>query len=377
VLEIPKDVLVGPADRMGALPTRPKHAAVDARSLDEAASLLSRAKRPVIVAGRPIVAAGAEAALLQLAEKLQAPVFADRNAKGALPEDHPLALGFTWSPTTIGEDLMREADVVLAIGPREQAATGARSPEQIGQQLIHLDWDAASQDNGAPARLKLAGHVGDALADLVELIKDRQESAFPQETLDAIREGPWRYAEGRVPWALDFFRSLEDALPRDVLFFTDSLVGLWIFRLLKAYEGRSYRFGWGNGSGTLGYGFPGGIGAKLAEPHREVVCIAGDGAALYNPQELATMRLYGMKVTYIVANDNCFGAVRDNLLDGYGATIGHELVNPDFVKLAEAFGMRGIKTETPAGIGDALREALAGDRSTLIEVPLELRPGRY
>ena len=137
------------------------------------------------------------------------------------------------------------------------------------------------------------------------------------------------------------------------------------------------RSGWGNGSGTLGYGFPGGIGAKLAEPDREVVCIAGDGAALYNPQELATMRLYGQKITYIVCNDDCFGAVRDNLHEGYGAPIGHELVNPDFVKLAEAFGMRGIKAETPDGIGNALREALAGDQSTLIEVPLELRPGRY
>jgi acetolactate synthase I/II/III large subunit len=155
------------------------------------------------------------------------------------------------------------------------------------------------------------------------------------------------------------------------------MVGLWIFRLLKAYQGRSYRFGWGNGSGTLGYGFPGGIGAKLAEPNREVVCIAGDGAALYNPQELATMQLYGMKVTYIVCNDDCYGAVRDNLNEGYGAPIGHELVNPDFMKLADAFGMRGIRAETPAGIGAALQEALAGDRSTLIEVPLELRPGRY
>ena len=89
------------------------------------------------------------------------------------------------------------------------------------------------------------------------------------------------------------------------------------------------------------------------------------------------MRLYGQKITYIVCNDDCFGAVRDNLIEGYGAPIGHELVNPDFVKLAEAFGMRGIKAETPAGIGLALREALAGDQSTLIEVPLELRPGRY
>jgi thiamine pyrophosphate-dependent acetolactate synthase large subunit-like protein len=379
VLEIPQQVLVGPAERDGALPARLKHAVVDARTLDEAASLLSKAKRPVIVAGRPIVAAGpgAEAALRQLAEKLQAPVFVDRNAKGVLPEDHPLALGYSWSPTSIAEDLLREADVVLAIGPREHAATGKRSPEQIGQQLIHLDWDTAQQDGGEPARLKLAGHVGDALNDLAELVKPRTQPAFTTAALDAVREAPWRYAEGRVPWALDFFRNMQEALPRDVLFFTDSMVGLWMFRLLKAYEGRSYRFAWGNGSGTLGYGFPGGIGAKMAEPNREVVCIAGDGAALYNPQELATMQLYGLKVTYIVCNDNCYGAVRDNLNEVYGTPIGHELVNPDFVKLAEAFGMRGIKAETPAAIGDALREALAGSQSTLIEVPLELRTGRY
>ena len=377
VLEIPQRVLVGAAERSGERPPVPRRAAVEAKLLDEAASLLSRAERPVIVAGRAVVAAEAEAALLQLAEKLQTPVFADRNAKGALSEDHPLALGFTWSPTAVSEELLREADVVLAIGPREHAATGTRPPEQLGQQLIHLDWDSAGQGNGQPARLELAGHVGDALSDLSELASPRARPAFSSETLDAIREGPWRYAEQRVPWALGFFRELQAALPRDVLFFTDSLVGLWIFRLLKAYQGRSYRFGWGNGSGTLGYGFPGGIGAKLAEPAREVVCIAGDGAALYNPQELATMRLYGLKVTYIVCNDNCFGAVRDNLAENYGSAIGHELVNPDFVKMAEAYGMRGVRTDTPEGIGRALQEALAGDQSTLIEVPLELRPGRY
>src|SRR5688572_9538432 len=223
VLEIPQRVLVGPAERVGDLPARPKHAPVDARALDEAASLLSKAQRPVIVAGRPIVAAGAEAALLQLAEKLGAPVFVDRNAKGAIPEDHPLALGFTWSPTTVGEDLMREADVVLAIGPREHAATGTRPAEQIGQQLIHLDWDTSQQDESLPARLKLAGHVGDALSDLAELVTGREKPGFTAEALDAVREGPWRYAEGRVPWALDFFHELQAAIPRDVLFFTDSL----------------------------------------------------------------------------------------------------------------------------------------------------------
>src|SRR5439155_1043879 len=100
-----------------------------------------------------------------------------------------------------------------AIGPREHAATGTRSPEQLGQQLIHLDWDHMDQGNGQPARLELAGHVGDALSDLAELVAARERPAFPTEALDAIREGPWRYAEQRVPWAVGFFRELEAALP--------------------------------------------------------------------------------------------------------------------------------------------------------------------
>ncbi|MCC6174593.1 MAG: thiamine pyrophosphate-binding protein [Chloroflexi bacterium] len=376
-LEIPRAVLTGPAERAGERPVRLAHQMPDERLLDEAADLLSKAERPVIVAGRAIVAADAEAALRTLAMRLQAPVFADRNAKGVLHEDHSLALGYTWSPTTDGEALLTEADVVLAIGPRENAATGTRSPEQLAQQVIHLDWDEAEQAHGEPARLKLAGHVGDALVALACRVKGRERGWCPSERLDAIRQGPWRYAEKRVPWAVGFFRELEAALPRDVLFFNDSMVGLWIFRLLKAYSGRSFRFGWGNGSGTLGYGLPGALGAKMAAPSREVVTIAGDGAALYNPQELATMLLYGLKVTLIVCNDNCFGAVRDNLNEGYGAPIGHELVNPDFVKFGDAFGMRTVRCGAPEEVGGTLREALAQDRSTLIEVPLELRPARY
>ena len=376
-LEIPSKVLTSQADRVGPRPERPAPLLPDDRLLDEAADLLSKAERPVIVAGRAVVAAGAEASLRRLAEQLKAPVFADRNAKGALPEDHPLALGFTWSPQQRSEQLLRDADVVLAIGPRENAATGTRSPEQLASQLIHLDWDDDEQAAGEPARLQLAGHVGETLARLAERVRRRDEPSVAPDVLDELIDGPWRYAETRIPWGVGFFRELQAALPRDVLFFTDSMVGLWIFRLLRAYEGRSFRFGWGNGTGTLGYGLPGAIGAKWAAPEREVVAIAGDGAFLYNPQELATAALYGLKITVIVCNDNCFGAVRDNTAEQFGTAIGHELKNPDFVRLGEAFGMRAVKVDTPEGVGPALREALAQDRSTLIEVPLELRPGRY
>jgi thiamine pyrophosphate-dependent acetolactate synthase large subunit-like protein len=376
-LEVPAAVLTAPVERSGPRPPAPSPELPDGRSLEEAAGLLSRAERPAIVAGRPVVAAGAEASLLDLAGRLRAPVFAHQNAKGVVPEDHPLALGYTWSAGTAGEDLLRSADVVLAIGPRAGAATGTRDGEQLARQLIHLDWDSAEQGVGEPARLKLAGQVGLTLARLAERVPARERDAYPVELLDAIRDGPWRYAERRIPWAVTFFRELGAALPRDVLLFCDSLVGLWVFRLLRAFRARSFRFPWGNGTGTLGHALPGAVGAKLAEPGREAVVIAGDGAFLYNPQELATMLLLRQKLTVIVCNDDCYGAVRDNTAEQFGTAIGHRLANPDFVRLAEAFDMRGVRLDSPDRIGPALRTALDGDRSTLIEVPLELRPPRY
>ena len=376
-LEVPQAVLTAPAEDGGPRPEPPVPALAEARLLDDAVDLLSRAERVAIVAGRPVVAANAEHHLLRLAERLQAPVFAHHNAKGVLAEDHPLALGHTWSAKTAGEDLLRSADVVLAIGTRTGLATGTRTPEQLAGQLVHLDWDGLDQDDVEPARLKLAGHVGATLATLADQVTARDTRSYPAEQLEAIRQGPWRYAEQRIPWAVSFFRELQAGLPRDVLFFTDSMVGLWIFRLLRAFAGRSFRFGWGNGTGTLGYALPGAVGAKLAAPEREVVVIAGDGAFLYNPQELATMLRYGHKLTVIVCNDNCYGAVRDNTAEQFGKAIGHELANPDFIRLAEAFEMRAVRLDAPEEIGGALRAALDGDRSTLIEVPLELRPARY
>ncbi|MFN8523255.1 MAG: thiamine pyrophosphate-binding protein [Chloroflexota bacterium] len=375
-LEVPAEILAGPAPGRGLAPPKLARVMPSDRDIGEAASLLSRAQRPVIVAGRPVIASGAEASLRRLAERLKAPVFVHYNGKGALSEDHPLALSHSWSPGTLGDDLLREADVVLAIGPREGPATGGRSADQLASQLIHVDWDDDEQRGGSH-RLALAGHVGDILARLADEVKDRATESVSAARLEEIRQGPWRYCDQRVPWAFTFFQELHQGLPRDVLFFTDSMVGLWIFRLLVAYQGRSFRFGFGNGTGTLGYALPAALGAKMAAPEREVVVIAGDGAFMYNPQELATMMRYGLKITAIVCNDNCFGAVRDTTADLFGGSIAHVLANPDFIKLGDAFGMRTERLSSPDQIGRALRDALAQDRSSLIEVPLELRPNRF
>jgi acetolactate synthase-1/2/3 large subunit len=385
VLEIPTNVLTArdvPAwvtPEPLPLPARP------AAAIAEAARVLTDAGRVAIVAGAAASLAGAEGSVRSLAEALRAPVLVDGAATGLLPASHPLSLGRGWSPSGPGERVLDDADVILVIGaplgggqaaarwdPRMVA--GGRPPDRLARQLILVDWDDA--DHGElPARLRLYGHVGGILAALADAVgPGTARTGYATPVLDDAREWLWEYAEGRVPWAVPFVRQLAAALPPDAIVLLDSLVGLWLDRLLPAHRSRSIRFPFG--TGTLGYGVPAAVGARLACPDREVVVVAGDGAFLYNPQELATMMRYGLKITVVISNDNCYGAIKHNMLENFGRAIAHELANPDFVQLGQAFGMRALRLHSPDDIGIALADAISGDRSTLIDVPLELRPPR-
>lgn len=373
VLEVPNGVLhsVGAADpaegmREAAAP------APDLAAIDAAASALSRAERPAICAGGYGWTARASRALTKLAEQLQAPVLTGNMSKGAIDETHRLSLGINWNTGGYAERLLAEADVVLGIGPRAGMVTGQRSAETLATQLIHVDWDGAEQGPAVPARVQLNGSLPTVLEELVKRVKPRQHVGWPAPVLEAVRGASRERAVEQIPWALPFYESLREALPRDGMLFTDSLAGLWTFRLVPAYAPNTVHFPWF--TGTLGHGIPAAVGAAMAHPDRVVAVLAGDGAFLYNSQELATMRYYHRKMIVIVANDNCYGAILFNTAERFGRSIAYELANPDFVKLGDAYGMRAARLESPDQIGAAVREAIAADRSTLIEVPLQLRP---
>jgi acetolactate synthase-1/2/3 large subunit len=346
----------------------------NASKIEEAARLLSAATRPVICAGGYAWTARASEALTRMAERLQAPVLTANMSKGAIADDHPLCLGFNYNVGGHAERLLAEADLVLAIGPRAGMATGQRPVEVLARTLIHVDWDGAEQGPSVPARLALAGHVPSILADLAERAGRRDGPAWPADALDQVRNAALANARERIPWAIPFYRALRAALPRDALLFTDSLAGLWTFRLFPAYAPNTVHFPWS--TGTLGHGVPAAVGAAIAQPARTIAVLAGDGAFLYNSQELAAMKYYDRKLIVVVANDNCYSAILFNTTDRFGRAIAYELANPDFVKLGEAYGMRGVRLESVDQTEAAVREAVAADRSTLIEVPLQLRPPR-
>jgi acetolactate synthase-1/2/3 large subunit len=365
-LEVPNAVLNAPTKAdPGEGYEPPPLPPLDRAALAELAGRLSRAERPVIMAGAP--AADAPGALIRLAERLRAPVFVDGRSKGAIPDDHPLALGFTYSPGRAGGRLVERSDLVLQIG--HDAVVAANVPPD---RLARVDWDDAVEGTPPP---RLTGNMPSLLEALAEATPTRTVGGWRTAELDEVRRSPHEYAEERVPWATGVWRDLRRALPRDTLLFADSLFALWTARVFPTYGANTFSFPWG--TGTLGHAVPAALGARRAFPDRPIVAIAGDGAFLYNPQELATMMLYRQKLVVVVANDDCYGAVRDNMKAMFGRSIAHPLRNPDFLSFGHAFGMDAARLRGTEELGEALSRALASERSALIELPLELRPPRF
>jgi acetolactate synthase-1/2/3 large subunit len=350
--------------------------------LAEAAYVLSRAERPLICAGATALAANATAAIVAIAEQLGAPVLTDGFAKGVVPEAHPLALGRSWTVDGPADALVDESDAVLVIGAPVAAAqntvlwdprmiTGSRSPDELKQVIILVDWDEMPTGS-LPARLRVYGHVPSILRGLADALPPRAAALSERERHDEIRAVCRNYAGVRIPSVLPALEAFVKGLPSGAILLLDSLIGLWLDRLVEASGARLVRFPWG--TGTLGFGIPAAVGVQLAQPDRQVIAVGGDGAFLYNPQELATMKLYGQNPMIVVANDNGFGAVEHNLQENYGRSAVHRLANPDFIALAESFGMHGVRLNSPEELATLHDTVVVGNSATVVEVPLALKP---
>ncbi len=377
-LEVPQAVLAGAVDPRSRPPSTAPTRTIPA-SLQGIAEALVTARRPLLIAGSP--AADAPEALTRLAEALGAPVLVDGRGKGSLPDGHPLALGMAWARQRPAEDLVTAADLVLAIGATDtpvdvdeaSAIVAGRPAEWRDRHLLQIDWDDA---RSGVTRGTAFGHVPTLLNTLIEGIgTHRTRSEWDPGQFAVTREAFTRYAAETVPWALPLWRHLRASLPDDTILCADSLVGLWTARLFPVDRPRSFLYPWG--TGTLGRAVPAALGAIRAYPDRPVVALMGDGAFMYNAQELATAALYGQKVIVLIANDDGFGAIKHNMTRMFGRSIAHELRNPDFVAMGHAFGMRARRLESLEDLPAALREALNAPDSSIIDLPLELRPPRF
>jgi acetolactate synthase-1/2/3 large subunit len=362
-IEMPPETMEEEGDVELLEPSRPQRPAASAGDVDRAASILLAAARPLIYAGGGVHAAGAHDAVAAVAEYLQAGVVESAEGKGAVSDHSDLSLGAALWPKNPLRAYCDAADVILVVGSR--LALAAFNPEQ---QVVQIDVDA---DEIGRNHRKTLGLTGDARATLEALLERLRAGGPPRSSRKAERErlrAELAAMANQEPQA-SVLRSLRAATPDDAIVVAGmTQVGYYSRPFWPVYRPRTYLTS--SYSGNLGYAFPTALGAKVACPDRAVVSISGDGGFLYNAQELATAVLYRINVVTLVFNDNAYGNVARDLDEAWGGSYGADLHNPDFMKLAEAYGVVGMRAKTPTDVGTLVRDALALDRPVLIEIPV-------
>ena len=364
-IEIPPETLAEVADVDLLEPGDYRRDAAATGDIERAARALAQAKNPLIWAGGGVISSGASDALLRVAEHLQAPVMTTHEGKGAIPDSHYLSMGSLKSRSDDFRAHLAHHDVFLAVGTRFASAMLTHDA-----QIVQIDVDPDEIGRNYPNNT--LGVTGDARATL-ELLADALADAMPpaeskREMLAKLRAARFGPAL-RIEPLDSYIQAVRSAVPPDGILVAGMTQLGYYSRLFYAVEQPGTYL---NSSyfGNLGFAWPTALGAKVAQPDRAVVCISGDGGFLFNSQEFATAVQYGINAVCVVFNDNAYGNVMRDQEERFDRLIGSRLHNPDFVKLAEAYGARGLRAETPAALETALRDAIASDDApTLIEVP--------
>lgn len=338
----------------------------DPDKLEEAAKALGQARNPVIFVGGGIF--GATEELLQLAEMLQAPVIMSSNGKGAISSRHHLAHNML-----VGRELWKDADVVLAVGTRfVQPVSMWGLDDELT--IIQMDVDEEEVGRNHTPNIGIVADAKQGLAELVERAGRHNSSrASREDELVALRQKMDDLLFEIQPQA-SFAEAIRAELPDDGIVVSESTqVGYWSSLGFPVYEPRTYLTS--GYQGTLGYGFATALGAQAGNMDTRVVSVNGDGGFMYNVQELSTAVLHKIPLTTIVFNDNAFGNVKRIQQESYrGRTIASDLLNPDFIKLADSFGMLGIRANSPEDLRGAIQESFKHDGPALIEVPVGPMP---
>ena len=369
-IEVPPDVLERVADITLLEPdtsVRAEQSPGDPDLLQQAAELLGQAERPVIWSGGGVLSAGAWEELRELSRILEAPVVMSGNGRGAVSDRDYRGL----TGALASRELLGSADAVLVVGsrfllnPRLGATLAAETP------LIQIDVDPEQIGKTATPQIGIEADAKAALGRLVDLVPASNRARDSREAeLMALKEQA-RETQAQAELQSAYALTIREELPDDGILVSESTqVGYWAqMGGYPVYEPRTMLTS--GYQGTLGYGYPTALGAQVGNPDKKVVSINGDGGFFYNVQELSTQAQQQIPLVTVVFNDNGFGNVRRMQVHKYnGHQIGTDLLNPDMVKLAEAFGVAGFRAETPDAFRGVLREALASNAPALIEVPV-------
>lgn len=377
VLGLPEDMLSGVVDVADAKPARPAEPAPSAEDLAALAAALGEAERPLMIIGGPGWSTKVREAVQSFAQRLDLPVATAFRNQDYIDNRHSNYVGHAglgMEPALA--DAMRKADLLLVIGARlgEITTSGYTlvSIPEPGPRLVHVHPDPDQIGTVYRADIAIAAtarRFAERLASLEGPAKPKWASR--RQTLRAA------YMESLKPLPTagavrmeQVVRTVSEMLPEDAIVCNGA--GNYTAFVHRYHQYKGYRTQLAPTSGSMGYGLPAAVAAKLAHPRRTVVAYAGDGCFLMNGQELATAVQYGLALVVIVANNGMYGTIRMHQERSYpGRVVGTTLVNPDFAALARSFGAHGERVERTEDFAAALERALAADRPALIELQID------
>ncbi|MDP9885299.1 acetolactate synthase-1/2/3 large subunit [Sinomonas atrocyanea] len=389
-VEIPQNVLLDPVmvppveDALAEAADNPPRVEL----VREAVNWLRGARRPAIIAGGGTRRGHAEASLRRLAEQLRAPVICTPGGKGAFPWEHPLSLQ-SWIEDRHMTEVLEDADVLVVVGSSLGEVTSNYFTFEPRGRIIQIDAEPRVLESNRPG-LGIRADAGQALAALETAL-----AAPPAGTAASAGPGAAPDWHGRTPEEvvaealgkvrarlesqdlakeLAFMADVRAAVPDDMQTFWDMTISAyWAW---SCWDSREGQFHSAQGAGGLGFGFPAAIGgavglATLGRPAR-VLAVSGDGSAMYSIAELATARQHNVPVTWLIVDDGGYGILREYMVDAFGKATATELARPDFVALAESFGVPARRVPVE-GVRQALEESLAADGPNVVVVETLLK----
>ena len=381
-IDLPRDVQASKADLK--IPAdvkyeKPMQLEPEASAVRKAIESILGAERPVIYAGGGVIWSGASDELLELAELLNAPVTSSLLGKGSIPEDHPLALGMLGMHGRMAANLaVTESDLLLAVGARfSDRSTGDVRYFAPKAKIIHIDIDSVEIGKNVRVDIPILGDAKRSLSAIIKGMRSKVRRGQTGEWLERVKKLREEFAP-----RMDFdevpikpqraIKEIMGVLDGNAIVVTE--VGqcqMWAAHFYLVRKPRHFISS--GGLGTMGFGFPAAMGAKVARPECDVVNVAGDGSLLMNSQELATVVESGINVVSCVFNNGYLGMVKQwqDLFFGKRRSQTCLGKSPDFVKLADAYGAWGDRATRPSEVGPKLREALRSGKPAVLDIKID------
>ena len=396
LVDIPKDVTVNELDFIYPdsvnLHGYNPHVELDTEAIQKAVTLIGQSKRPVLYVGGGVVIADANKELLEFAETIQAPVTTTLMGIGAFPESHPLSIKMLgMHGTKYANFAIQESDLLITVGARfDDRVTGKIESFAPNARIIHIDIDPAEISKNVRVDIPVIGDAKDVLAALTESVIKSNNKPDTAEWVSIItkwkKEHPLTYKKQNMdsskgsdtPIMPQFVVETICEVCPDAIITTE--VGqnqMWAAQYFKYENPRTFISS--GGLGTMGYGMPAAMGAKLGCPDKTVINIAGDGSFQMNSQELATLVQDDVAIINVILNNGVLGMVRQWQDLFFDRRFSHTTIkgSVDFVKLAEAYGALGIRVTRPEDVKPAIEKAIASNRPTVIDVIVETNENVY